>query len=379
MENIMQFQESNIPEGKKISKGQETFNQLCQRIKQLKLEHKQHRSKLDNLVQVYDSEIVPVIKSLTHSQGKLGALLQVAHRSFKTVEKQRKGLSWVTHKLSQCGVCLIIGYNEHAEMYNYCAEYLNCETPGGMSQIMKDALIKDMRLTHKVIIKGKDYSDTPEGWSKFKARMQEELAKIKIYIYPWSAKAKLSNTAVQKENPPVVILNPPEKEREDAERLHNAYIPLKTILSPNAPYSNLEPQEKTDLMNEVDEAYQDKNLFDLLTAAVDWVAMDGFQFPGARSKDYQEFNRGLKFRARQLKEELDRMGWDCPEYKDLPYWCKSPDVPGFDLIMAKKEEYLTLKDKVDRDHDALLNNFTLAYWLDFLEKLDVNNYIMKRE
>lgn len=281
----------------KLSKGQQTFNQLIKQIERKRAQLADWETAIPLYQQKYTCELLPLVKNLMDEQVKFLHSLDRAcdHKEIKKSERRM-----ITSLIVDLAGDLLAArndaelkavYNKHSHSDYDKKEAANIK---GMKSMMEDVLGVDL---------GDDVDmNSPEDLLKrVQAQMEEEWAQDNAERQAWEAlqpKRKKSAKQLAKE------AQLKAEEQQVSLSIREVYRKLVSALHPDREPDIQERKRKTTLMQRVNEAYEKRNLLQLLKLQLELEHIDQATVNNISEDRLKHYNKILKEQLAELEQEI---------------------------------------------------------------------------
>jgi hypothetical protein len=312
---------------KQLSREAKKFNTLTARISRLEREIQHESEKLDQLFTVYARDVQPLEHAHAVVMMDVAALLSIFPEKKKLGRKQRESVREMILDLCERSFCIIEPSAEQKAVYDkwsdirYEDEYKR-QSDGSkaeIAQMLKDEMGLDVDLS--------DIDDSPEGFARFKEKIEAELGK-QWDERPEVRKGKKRSRADERVRTEEFMR---VQEREKAEEelktksIRSIYIALAKVLHPDTEIDPDLKNEKEETMKRVTLAYAERDFTALLRLEMEWVHKESLRADRLTDEKLKIYCSALEDQVAELKLELAMLPQH-PRYlpvahlADLPEW-----------------------------------------------------------
>lgn len=302
-----------------LSKGQQAFNKLIKQIEKKRAQLAEWETTIPLYQQKYTSKLLPLVKDLMDMQVKFLHSLDRAS-DHKEIKKGERGM--ITSLIVELAGELLAArndtelkavYNKHSHSDYDKKEAANIK---GMKSMMEDVLGVDL---------GDDIDmSSPEDLLKHvEAQMEEEWAKNNAERQAWEErrpKRKKSAKQLAKE------AQLKAEEQQVSLSIREVYRKLVSALHPDREPDTQERKRKTALMQRVNEAYEKRNLLQLLKLQLELEHIDQSTVNNISEDRLKHYNKILKEQLAELDQEIFHVeGGFMVQFGINPFERVSPD------------------------------------------------------
>lgn len=340
----------------KLSKGQQAFNKLIQQIEIKRVQLADWEAAIPLYQQKYASKLLPLVNDLVDMQVKfLHCLDRVSDH--KEMKKSERGM--IASLIVDLAEDLLASrddaelkavYNKHSRSDYDKKEAANIQ---GMKSMMEDVLGVDL---------GDDFDmgSPDELFARIEAQMEEEWAQDKIGQEAWEAlqpKRKKSAKQLAKEAKQQV------EEQQVSQSIREVYRKLASVLHPDREPDTQERKRKTVLMQQVNEAYEKRNLLQLLKLQQELEYIDQATVNNISEDRLKHYNKILKEQLEELDQEILHVeGGFMAQFGINPFESVSPDTIMRDLATEIVSVQHTIRD-LKKDVTAFEDIKKVKTWL----------------
>ena len=280
-----------------LSKGQQAFNKLIKQIEKRRVQLADWETAIPLYQQKYVSELLPLVKDLMDMQVKFLHSLDRAS-DHKEMKKSERGM--ITSLIVDLAGELLAArddaelktvYNKHIHSDYDKQEAANIQ---GMKSMMEDVLGVDLG-------DDMDMSSPEDLFKRAQAQMEEEWAQDKAEQEAWEAlkpKRKKSAKQLAKE------AQQQAEEQQVSQSIREVYRKLVSALHPDREPDIQERKRKTALMQRANEAYEKRNLLQLLKLQLELEHIDQTAVNNISEDRLKHYNKILKEQLAELEQEI---------------------------------------------------------------------------
>lgn len=281
----------------KLSKGQQAFNSLIKQIEKNRAQLTDWEAAISLYQQKYARELLPLVEDLTDMQAKLVHCLdRVSDQKGLTRTERRVIASAIADIAEQVlagrdDTALKAIYNKHGRFDYDSEEAANIK---GMKSMLEDVLGVDL---------GDDLDvSSPEDLIKrAQARMEENRAQNNADRQAWEERRpKRKKSAKQ-------LVKEAQQQTEDqqvSQSIREIYRKLASALHPDRELDTQERDRKTALMQRVNQAYEKRNLLQLLKLQLELEHIDQTAVNNISEDRLKRYNKILKEQLVELEQEI---------------------------------------------------------------------------
>ncbi len=336
-----------------LSKEQKQFNRLVKKVEKLTGDIQEKEQVLENTLVKYHETIKPVKKEIAQSLTEFAKKIHHFLQKFKYTNSQDSGLSELIVSFLDTAFASIEPDEEVKKIYD---QYSFDGTYNELVDESMDSQIEDLidMLESQFGIK-LDRESMPD----LKTASPEEIA---VFVASLHQKIRAEQAAEPKE------LNGNEKKRKPskaqqqkevkekaAEELKNKslrslYLSLAKALHPDTGGTEEEVAQKGELMKEVTQAYDAKDLSSLLKLEITWLKGEAGHTGNIADKQLKVYNAVLAEQIDELEQKLTNMSMN-PRFFDIEEYsfAKTKDIP-----TMLNEELVMLRDRLGDVQEDLL-------------------------
>jgi len=319
-------------EQKVLSKKQQAFNLLTQRIESLKQDIREDSSKLDILMELYGDEIAPQYPRIAESRIKLAKVLARATERISFSSRHYNAIGEAIVSLCEEAFGDIDINAELEEFYDRWAED-SCRAKFNQQLHRAKEMFADMmRDRYDVYIDVEDIEDSTEGFAQFKQRMKVQIEQERQHF--WQECHQRSKRQRQKE-----MAKKAEEELKQYS-IRTIYIALAKVVHPDGEMDDVARIEKEEVMKRVIAAYEQQDLQTLLALEMEWIYKITENLQQLTDEKLQVYLDVLKQQADDLEKEKVEL-LHSPKYGAVAAYSSMPLNIAQSRILRDKRE---LKD-----------------------------------
>jgi hypothetical protein len=293
-----------------LSKQQQTFNKLTQKIKKLRGEIKIFIEFNDDCLAYYSAHIYPLEQQSVALRTEITKLLYAIYCNDKSISKNdRKTLKQVMLLQIDDVFCANENHdNELKEIFNAISgenyeQVARSEFDEAVSEMetMFSSMGIDLDMSHI----GKD-----DDMATMMRKMQEQLENAKAKMASEPPKERKTKKEIAREKKEKAL----ETVREQS--LKNIYKQLVKALHPDLERDEAVRQEKEAVMQELTTAYKNNDLHTLLKLELNWIQRESNHLETLTDDKLSIYNQLLKEQIKEMEEELTMLGHH-PRYAPL--------------------------------------------------------------
>ena len=319
-------------EQKVLSKKQQAFNRLTQRIESLKQDIREDSSKLDILMELYGDEIAPQYPRIAESRIKLAKVLARATERICFSSRHYNAIGEAIVSLCEEAFGDIDINAELEEFYDRWAED-SCRAKFNQQLHRAKEMFADMmRDRYDVYIDVEDIEDSTEGFAQFKQRMKVQIEQERQHF--WQECHQRSKRQRQKE-----MAKKAEEELKQYS-IRTIYIALAKVVHPDGEMDDVARIEKEEMMKRVIAAYEQQDMQTLLALEMEWIYKITENLQQLTDEKLQVYLDVLKQQADDLEKEKVEL-LHSPKYGAVAAYSSMPLNIAQSRILRDKRE---LKD-----------------------------------
>lgn len=315
-----------------LSKKQQAFNRLTQRIESLKQDIREDSSKLDILMELYGDEIAPQYPRIAESRIKLAKVLARATERISFSSRHYNAIGEAIVSLCEEAFGDIDINAELEEFYDRWAED-SCRAKFNQQLHRAKEMFADMmRDRYDVYIDVEDIEDSTEGFAQFKQRMKVQIEQERQHF--WQECHQRSKRQRQKE-----MAKKAEEELKQYS-IRTIYIALAKVVHPDGEMDDVARIEKEEMMKRVIAAYEQQDMQTLLALEMEWIYKITENLQQLTDEKLQVYLDVLKQQADDLEKEKVEL-LHSPKYGAVAAYSSMPLNIAQSRILRDKRE---LKD-----------------------------------
>ena len=344
-----------------LSKGQQAFNKLIKQIEKKRAQLTDWEAAIPPYRQKYASELLPLVEDLVDLQAKLVHCLDRVSDQ-KGLTRTERGV--IARVIADVAGQILAGrddaelkaiYNKHSRSDYDGEEAANIE---GMKSMLEDVLGVDLG-------DGLDMSSPEELFKRVEAQMQEEWARNNADRQAWEErrpKRKKSAKQLAKE------AQQQAEEQQISQSIREVYRKLVSALHPDREPDTQERERKTALMQRVNQAYEKRNLLQLLKLQLELEHIDQNAINNISEDRLKHYNKVLKEQLAELELEILHVeGAFMAQFGIDPFEKISPGTIMRDLASEIAEVQHTIRD-IKKDVLAFEDIKKVKAWLKKIQR-----------
>lgn len=350
-----------------LSKKQQEFNKLSTRLETLKKKIEDDQKKHSRIVEEYNKEILPIAKQIAQLRIDLAfAIDAVTHmQKLSKIKKEYIGSS-ILFLLNDASVHIELD-DTQIELYDKWAdtsyEELQQEESDFYNEQLQDILRREMGIDVNLA----ELEQNPEKFIEFQEKLKEE--------YKKGPKASDNSPKTAKQQAKENL----KKAEEELKRksLRSVYINLAKALHPDTEQKEEQKNFKQELMKKVIIAYEQKDLFTLLSLELEWIHNTQKNLESMPDEKLNMYIKVLKDQEAQLKAEREMMLYN-PDYEPVRNLLFQTEKQA--LAHIKKEvksmqlNLRVFKDQIQEVHKGKLT-FAYSFAKEFCHIKEQDNFM----
>jgi hypothetical protein len=339
-----------VPKGaQKLTKTQDRFNKITERIEKLEKQLIQKEVTLQNLLIYFSKSIDPLIESEARDKIKLAFTVEEKMLMTKLSKKAKEQASDLIVCLLNNAFSEVIANKEEIELYDRHSEFT-------FEEEKEDDILKmkaDMEFMFAMQGIEIDLTDVD-------IENEEEVAKLMNELQQKVQNQRVDEANKRFENPKQKSKKKTKKEIEreiqeaakiEAQKksLKSIYISLSKALHPDTETDPIEKAKKEELMKKVTVAYQEKNFPLLLQLELEWINQTSENLTELSEDKLKVYIEILLDRERELQNEKYRLEHD-PRFIKIRSFTHMSEKSAIKAIDANKIELKSNKNFMDSAH-----------------------------
>jgi hypothetical protein len=289
-----------------LTKNQEIFNKLTQKIEKLEKGNVEHFKKLDNLLIYFNANVKPLITEIANVQLRLALILSEQSGKFNFSKNQTEEINKVILKLCNEAFENIEPTDEQEAFYNSRSKTTYKEEIEEQEKNSKEIFVDMLNTMFGDKFDAGDIEDSEDGFMNFQKKMNEEFENLEKN----NSKNKKTKKQIQLEK---------QKEQEEAVKtksIRSIYITLAKILHPDTETDPILKLEKEEIMKKVTGAYESKDLPALLKLEMEFVHKQCEFLDQLTDEKLKIYISALREQARELEQEKQSLAYQ-PKYSEI--------------------------------------------------------------
>ena len=311
-----------------ISKEQQSFNRLTDRIKSLQVKIKKDTEMLGELNAYFHKKVSPEVKRLGEEKIKLSHLLHEKRSTEKISVHLNEKLDELIVQLLDDAFSVVEPDEKTKELY---AQY-NCNSYDEDLNVQKDEFVdmfSDMLFENTGIrIDPEELKKDNPDFSKLDETMKEQFINNQQYSRKKKTRKQLQKEELEK-----------KKEEIKNKSLRGIYLSLVKILHPDKELDEILKLEKEEHMKKVTSAYNNKDLMELLRLEIMWVTDHEKSLEDTPVDTLKIYIQLLKDQVKDLEME-SLMVVQNPAYFNVARYLSLGKGVAFSKIDFSKQEYI---------------------------------------
>ncbi len=285
-------------EGVPLSKAQQVFNRLIERIEQQRKVLAAWQDFVPQFQQRLASELDPLQRRCDRAQLALAKVFDAAHDSAAITKRERAKLAMLVQDICS----QLLGHDDASEAHAQVVALHDKYSDTSHAELVEEEteLFKDMAETvFGVELDDAQEASSPEAIREALHRKIQEQSQAQREA-PAPARRK---TAKQQAKEAKLA----EAAQAATQSVREIYRKLASVLHPDRETDAAERERKTDLMKKVNQAYEEKNLLRLLELQIQIEQIDAAALGAINPLRLGHYNRVLTEQCAQLEHEIDVM------------------------------------------------------------------------
>lgn len=343
---------------KKLSKNQQQFNGLTQRVESLKEEIASESEKLGMLTGMYESEIAPIHLRIAESRYAVAKALARTSERLSFQRREREAIACTIVELCKEAFDKIDPNTEMVEFYNRWARQSYNEEQNEQLYKAKEMFADMMRERYDIEIDVEDIEDSTEGFAQFRDRIRKQQNRQREEF--WSQHSAKGRR--QKANEEALLA----EEELKRKGIRSVYIALAKVLHPDNEADPTLKAEKEELMKRVTAAYEQHDLQTLLKLEMEWVDKTTSNIEQLTDGKIKLFMTVLRKQVTELEaQKLELV--HSPLYARVAMYANMPLKIAVSRILRDKRELKHYNSDLNGVISALRTPNAKKYLLDFVD------------
>lgn len=359
---------------KPLTKSQQAFNRLTQRVAKLKELLDKDSMRLDNLLRYYHKRIPVISKRFAERQLEMAQLLSDATDRWKFAQNQLEDIRMAILALCDAAFRAIEPTEAQQAVYDRWSETSYQEEIVEQEQGMADAFSAGFKEMFGVDVDFGKLKDDPDGFASFQAEMEEKIAGG-AFDGRFGAPRKKTKKQLERE----------EREKAAAQQqqksIRGVYVSLAKVLHPDRAVDEDDRLEKEELMKQVTKAYEEKDLPTLLRLETQWLSNTAHNLQQLLDDKLKFYVAALREQVQELESARFRLTRD-PRFEDIYPWIRMAEKPAMrdmDREVGKLKSGLTdmerdlhglRKTGKKKDFSAFAAMIAMMYQEDYYDPFD---------
>ena len=296
---------------KPLSKNQLLFNKLAISIECLEKDIEKETNQYEELVEVYNKNLLPIDIKIANLRIELAKLLAKAIENEHFSEKKEDSFVAVIKDLCKNAFYIIDPSPEHIEFYNQWSE-----TPYNIDFKYQDNEVdgqgSDFNDQNDIELAESDFQQVDQGKG---SNERKEMTKKQIL----REQRVKTNESIKKKS------------------IRSVYIALAKVLHPDTEIEPVLKLEKEELMKKVTVAYTDKDMATLLKLEMDWVHKENEHLESLSDEKLKIYIAALKQQQSELEQRKAAL-YSNPRYSVVSSVMRMPVPIAISRIMSATKE-----------------------------------------
>ncbi len=349
MERDTKLQQVQKNAKESISKQQQQFKILTNKINDLKLEIEKTEQLADRLKDLYHKKLLPKIKSFAESKVNIAKELDRRRYSVKLSKLQNKQLDAIIAAYLEDAFLILTPDDEAKKVYNQYHDEPYVEPLKYTEEDTKRyEFVADVLRNYGVKLNIHDLGEHPD---------YDQILQDIIRQQELQAESKKEKSQKQQLKEEAAALDSGLKQKS----LRNVYISLAKILHPDKEQDAKLRKEKEELMKQITIAYEQKDLMALLNIEIAQMSKDSSYMQALTVDSIRQYTALLKDQEKSLQHEL-----------------KMARNAGFVNLKIQLSKEPQLRQQIIDEADRYTNAILLyhEYMKSFNDKYELKNYLV---
>ena len=299
---------------KPLSKNQQLFNKLTQRIETLEKNIAQEEERLNQLLNIHSKEIIPLQKKIGNTRIQLAMALEKAAEVNKFSKKQSEQIRETIQGLCEDAFADIEPSPEQEAFYDKWSDVPHHEELEQIKNETKEMFTGFMSEMFGMDVDMSDFEDNSEGFDRFQQKVIEQFDKGQEYQFQQNHKKTKKQQALEEE----------KKKADDIKNksIRSVYLALAKVLHPDTELDIHLKSEKEEILKKVTVAYDQKDLVTLLKLEMEWVHKTSEHLEKLSDEKLMVYISALKQQAAELEREKLNLRYH-PRYSNISHYNSS--------------------------------------------------------
>ncbi len=342
---------------KSLSKNQQMFNKLTKRIETLESDIIAENDKLSKLLLLHSREITPLQKKIAHQRIKLAMSLAEAIPKNKFTKRQVESIREVI--IDQCDEAFhsIEPDPQQEAFYAKWDEVPYKEEIGQQEEEAKELFADYMSNMFGMDVDMDDFDDSPEGFARFQAKMEEQFEQS--HQAHQQTNHKKSKKQQAREEAQIA------EESIKAKNIRSIYIALAKVMHPDTETNEFLKAEKEEIMKKVTAAYEQKDLPALLKLEIEWVHKTSEHLEKLTDDKLKVYISSLRQQVTDLETEIKTL-YMHPRFAAIEDYAYHPLKTAIYIINKEKSELKRIYNNLGDIIDSFKRSLSKKQILDFI-------------
>jgi hypothetical protein len=322
---------------KPLSKNQQLFNKLTQRIERLEKDITQEEQKLAKLLKTHVKEIIPLQNKVANSRIQLAMTLEKAAGKFKFSKNQSEKLRDTIVGLCEEAFADIEPSPEQEAFYDKWSDISYKDEIDISKEEVKDVFSGFVNEMFGMDLNLNDFDDSPEGFAQFQEKLKEQFEQAQSRNQQQNRKKTKKQEIKEK------------TEKAEAElknkSIRSIYITLAKILHPDTEQDNKLKAQKEEVLKKVTVAYEQKDLTTLLKLEMEWVHQTTEHLEQITDDRLKIYISALKQQVAELEQERINLHYH-PRYASVSGYGHMQENYAMNEISIDKRELKGIFDNI---------------------------------
>jgi hypothetical protein len=323
---------------KQLSKNQQLFNKLTQRIERLEKDIIREDQKLDKLLKTHGKEIIPLQNKVANSRIQLAKTLEKAAGKFKFSMNQSEKLRDTIVSLCNEAFADIEPSPEQEAFYDKWSDVSYKDEIDLSKEEAKEVFSGFVNEMFGIDFNLNDFDDSPEGF----ARLQE---KVKEQFEQAQTRGQQKNRKKTKKQQVKEVTEKAEAELKN-KSIRSIYITLAKILHPDTEQDTELKTHKEEILKKVTVAYEQKDLATLLKLEMEWVHQTAEHLEQITDDRLKIYISVLKQQVAELEQERINLYYH-PRYASISGYGHMQENYAMNEIRIDKRELKDILDNIN--------------------------------
>jgi hypothetical protein len=210
----------------------------------------------------------------------------------------------------------------------------------------KDILAANLKFMFDVDVDLSDIDDSPEGFARFKKKIEAEVNAKKTGQEDFFSGRKKTKKQVERE------AKQEQDEKQKLKSIRAIYLSLAKLLHPDKEVDQAQKLHKEELMKKVISAYKQKDLSTLLKLELEWVTGKGHNIESLAAGKLKTYIAALREQVHILRQELIGLRYD-PRFFLIKDFANQGERRAFNEMETLKRDHLSKINLIQNYQDKL--------------------------